>query len=204
MAVATADRRLVEDRSDIGTAVRAGALWGLVAAAVMAMYAMIAGATYLDSGFFTPLYHIASSVIEPDAMMISMQNAMEGQTNFHFAFGPAVMGMTIHLLTGAIYGVLFALAARALRLSGGAAVAAGAAFGIGVLLFSSFVGLPVAAALFDGGDPIADMPKMVGWTTFTIEHVIFGIVLGAGWFLFTRRGVPADRARAEPGTFEAR
>ncbi|MDQ3954012.1 MAG: hypothetical protein M3285_00485 [Actinomycetota bacterium] len=191
MAVATAGRRLVEERGDLGAAVRTGALWGIVAAAVMAMYAMVAGATYLDSGFFTPLYHIASSVIEPNAMMTSMQNAMEDRTSFHFALGPAVVGMVIHFVTGSIYGVVFALVARALRLSGGAAVAAGAGFGIGVLLFSSFVGLPVAAALFDGGDPIADMPEMVGWTTFTIEHVMFGAVLGAGWFSFTRRDVPA-------------
>ncbi len=154
------------------------------------MFAMVAGATYLGAGFFTPLYHIASSVIEPKGMMTSMQNAMEGQTNFYFAFGPAAVGLTVHLMTGAIYGVVFALIARALRLSGAAAIVAGATFGLGVLLFSSFVGLPAAAALFDGGDPIADMPNVVGWTTFTIEHVMYGIVLGAGWFLFTRNSRP--------------
>jgi uncharacterized membrane protein YagU involved in acid resistance len=195
MAVATADRRLVGEQTDVGAAVRTGTLWGIIAAAVMAMFAMIAGATYLGSGFFTPLYHIASSVIEPTAMMTSMEKAMAGETNFYFALGPAVVGMMVHFMTGAAYGVLFALIARTLRLSGGAAIGAGAAFGVGVLLFSSFVGLPVAAAVFGGGDPIADMPKMVGWTTFTLEHVVYGVVLGAGWLLFTRRshGGAADR-----------
>ncbi len=186
MAVATAGRRVLGEQADVGAAVRTGALWGIIAAAVMAMYAMIAGATYLGSGFFTPMYHIASSVIEPNAMMTSMEKAMAGETNFYFAFGPAALGMMVHFMTGAIYGIVFALIARALRLSGGAAIAAGAAFGVGVLLFSSFVGLPVAAAVFGGGDPIADMPKMVGWTTFTLEHVMYGIVLGAGWLLFAR------------------
>lgn len=195
MAVATADRRLVGEQTDVGAAVRTGALWGIIAAAVMAMFAMVAGATYLGSGFFTPLYHIASSVIEPTAMMTSMENAMAGETNFYFAFGPAAVGMMVHFMTGAIYGILFALVARALRLSGGAAIAAGAAFGVGVLLFSSFVGLPVAAAVFGGGDPIADMPKMVGWTTFTVEHVMYGIVLGAGWLLFKRRSQPGVSER---------
>ncbi|MBA3430906.1 MAG: hypothetical protein H0U16_05435 [Actinobacteria bacterium] len=187
MAVAAADRRFVSEGANVGSVVRTGALWGIIAAAVMAMYAMLAGATYLGSGFFTPLYHIASSVIEPMAMMTSMQSAMEGQGDFYFAMGPAAVGMMIHLATGAVYGILFALLARALRLSGAVALGAGMIFGVGVLLFSSFVGLPIAAALFDGGDPIADMPKMVGWTTFTIEHVMFGAVLGLGWLIVTRR-----------------
>lgn len=189
MAVAAADRHLVAEQSDVGTAIRTGAVWGIIAAAVMAMYAMVAGLTYLNSGFFTPLYHIASSVIEPTAMMTSMQSAMEGQSNFHFAFGPAAVGMMIHFATGAIYGVAFALLARALRLSGGIAVIAGMVYGVIVLLFSSFVGLPVAAAVFDGGDPIADMPKMVGWTTFSIEHVMYGAILGVGWILAKRSAV---------------
>lgn len=193
MAVAAADRHLAGEQTDVGAAIRTGALWGIIAALVMAMYAMVAGLTYLNSGFFTPLYHIASSVIEPKAMMTSMQSAMEGQGNFHFAFGPAAVGMMIHLATGAIYGVGFALLARALRLSGGMAVIAGMVYGVVVLLFSSFVGLPVAAALFDGGDPIADMPKMVGWTTFTIEHLMYGAILGVGWML-ARRAAVGSRA----------
>ncbi len=193
MAVATVDRSLVRERPDIGAAVRTGAVWGIIAAAVMAMLAMIAGATYLGSGFFTPMYHIASSVIAPDAMMTSVQKATEGETMFYFTGGSAAVGMMVHFMTGAIYGVIFALIARALRVSGGAAIAAGAAFGIAVLLFSSFVALPAAAALFGGGEPIADMPKLVGWPTFTIEHVMYGMVLGAGWLLFTRRNQPAER-----------
>ncbi len=68
----------------------------------------------------------------------------------------------IHLATGMVYGIVFALLARALRLSGAAAVITGAVFGIAVMLFSSYVGLPAAAAAFGGGDPIANMPKMVG------------------------------------------
>jgi hypothetical protein len=188
VAVATADRRVASERTYLGTAVRTGALWGVIAAAVMAMYAMVAGLTYLGTGFFTPLYHIASTVIEPDAMMTSMQRAMEGPSSFHFKFGPAVVGMTIHLATGAAYGIVFALLARAVRLSGLGAVAVGAVYGVAVLFFSSFLGLPIAAALFGGGDPIADMPQMVGWTTFTIEHVMFGVILGIGWLVATRGG----------------
>ncbi len=181
MAVATAQRSYATERAELGDAVRIGALWGVVAAAVMAVYAMVAGLTYLNSGFFTPLYHIASAVVEPKAMVTSMQKAMEGQGNFYFVLGPAAVGMMIHVATGAGFGIGFTLIARALRLSRGAAVGGGALYGIAILLFSSFVGLPIAAALFDGGAPIADMPQMVGWPTFTIEHVMFGTLLGVGW-----------------------
>jgi len=187
MAVATADRSFVNEGQNVSSVVRTGALWGVIAAAVMAMFAMVAGLTYLGSGFFTPLYHIASSVTAPNAMMTSMESAIGGQSDFYFTAGTAGVGMMIHLATGAIYGIVFALLARTLRLSGAMVLVTGMVFGIGVLLFSSFVGLPAAAALFDGGDPIADMPKMVGWTTFTIEHVMFGAVLGLGWLIATRR-----------------
>jgi hypothetical protein len=179
VAVATAER-VTAERPHATQLVRLGALWGVIGALVMAIYAMIAGATYLDSGFFTPLYHIASTFIDPQPMMTSMEHAMKGET-FYLTFGPAGLGMLVHLVVGASYGIVFALLARAGNLVGPASVVVGALYGIAVLLFSSFVGLPIAAALFGGGDPISDMPTMVGWSTFTIEHAIFGLVLGIGW-----------------------
>ena len=186
MAVATAER-LTSERSNVTQLVKVGALWGIVGAFVMAIYAMIAGATYLDSGFFTPLYHIASTFIAPQSMMTSMEQAMKGDA-FHFTFGAAGVGMLVHLVVGAIYGIVFAFLARAINLVGPASLGVGALYGVVVMLFSSFVGLPIAAALFGGGDPISDMPTMVGWTTFTIEHVMFGVIVGIGWLI-------ADRSR---------
>jgi hypothetical protein len=61
---------------------------------------------------------------------------------------------------------------------GRAWVGLGIAYGVAVLLGMSFAGLPLAAALFGGGEAIADMPEMAGWWTFGIEHVLFGLVLG--------------------------
>ncbi|MCA1726993.1 MAG: hypothetical protein LC722_04900 [Actinobacteria bacterium] len=192
VGVAAAQGRLATERTDVGSAVRTGAVWGVIGAVVMAMYAMVAGATYLGTGFFTPMYHIASAVIEPDAMMASMQAAMERGNDFHFAAGPAMLGMAVHIAVGVAYGVVFGLLARALRLSGAGAVAAGLVFGLAVLAFSSFVGLPLAAAVFGGGDPIRDMPRIVGWPTFTLEHLLFGGVLGIGWMIRgARRRMPA-------------
>lgn len=192
MSVATAEGGMAGEQSDVGRVVRAGAGWGAVGAFVMALYAMVAAATYLNVGFFTPMYHIASTFISPNTMMTSMEHAMKDQL-FHFSFGPAVLGMIIHLAVGAAYGIVFALLARALNLAGAVAVVGGAIYGIVVLLFSSFVSLPIAAAVFGGGDPIADMPELVGWT-FTVEHVMYGIVLGLGWL----SGHRATTARAAP------
>lgn len=186
MATATAERGMTRGRSNVAEALATGAMWGAVGAVVMALYAMVAGATYLGSGFFTPMYHIASTFIAPDTMMTSMESAMNDQL-FYFAAGPAAFGMLVHLVVGIGYGLLFALIARALNLTGTTAVVAGGVYGLVVLLLSSFVGLPIAASIFGGGDPIADMPQMVGWSTFTIEHVIYGAVLGLGWVRLKNR-----------------
>ncbi|MCH9730151.1 MAG: hypothetical protein K0U84_10855 [Actinomycetia bacterium] len=83
----------------------------MIASLVMALFAMIAAATYQGTGFFTPLYHIASLFLDPSTMMASMQQGMAG-SNFYFAFGPAVVGVIIHMMVGATYGVVFAVIAR--------------------------------------------------------------------------------------------
>lgn len=196
MAVAALRGGTGAERVDVATTVRIGAVWGVIGALVMAMYAMAAGATYLGSGFFTPLYHIASTFIEPKPMMTSMQQAMSDQSTFYFSFGPAAVGMMVHLATGVAFGIFFALLGRVVGLRGFGAVIAGGLYGIAVMLFSSFVALPLAASAFGGGEPIRDMPQLVGWSTFSVEHLIFGLVLGVGWSIGTRD--VADRTVAVP------
>lgn len=160
----------------LGRAVLVGAVAGIIASLVMAMYAM--GAAWAkDTGFFTPLYHIASLWASQDSMMASMQDAMAG-SHFHFEFGPAILGAVIHMMTGAMYGAVFGAIASRLRL--GAALLAGVGLVYGALVFavSAWIGLPIAAALFDSGDQIANMAQMAGWGTFIIEHLLFGLALG--------------------------
>ncbi|MGV8964637.1 MAG: hypothetical protein ACOH2F_00035 [Cellulomonas sp.] len=166
-----------------------GALAGMAASLVMAMFAMIAAATYQNSGFFTPLYHIASTFISPDTMMASMQQAMDGAT-FYFVFGPAVVGALVHMMIGAMYGAMFAIAAVLLRLRGPILIPAGAVWGAMVFVISSFAALPIAAAVFSSGDQIAQMAAKVGYGTFLTEHLLFGLALGmllAAWRPFARR-----------------
>ena len=164
----------------------AGALYGVTAAMVMAVYAMIASATYQHHGFFTPLYHIASLFIAPTNLMTSMQHAMTGST-FYFAFGPAILGAIIHMMVGAMYGAIFAILASLLRLRAMMLAVAGVVWGAIVFVLSSFVALPIAAALFSSGDQITHMAKMVGYGTFLLEHLIFGLVLGMMAMLAWRR-----------------
>ena len=155
-----------------------GALLGAAASLVMAAFAMMAAATYQSSGFFTPLYHIASTFISPSTMVTSMQHAADGST-FYFAFGPAVLGAIVHMMIGAMYGAICAIAASLLQLRGPVLIAAGAAWGAIVFVISSFVALPIAAAVFSSGDQISQMASKVGYGTFLTEHVLFGLALGA-------------------------
>lgn len=143
----------------------AGVVAGLVAGIAMAMYAMLASATFLGQGVLTPLYAIASPLTGQRAMMASMR------TWLYVSVGCIVLGLMIHMLWSAAYGVIFGVLARALHLAGVGVVVAGMLYGMVVLLLMSFVVLPVVGA--------GSMPGTVGWPSFTVEHLVFGMVLGA-------------------------
>ena len=153
-----------------------GAIGGMIAGVAMAMFAMVASVTYQHHGFFTPLFHISALFGSSKSMMTSIGEAMAGN-RFWFAAGPAFVGLMIHMVTGAAYGMVFALVAR--RLHRNALVPAGMVFGLGTFFVSSFVGLRIAATITGAGTTISDMAKMVGWSTFALEHLMFGLVLGA-------------------------
>ncbi len=181
------------DRNSVGGALVVGAVAGVLASLVMAMYAM--GAAWVDgTGFFTPLHHIASLWASPDPMMTSMQEAMAGN-DFQISAGTAVLGTLIHLMTGAAYGAGFGLLVSRLAVGRGLLVALGTGYGGLVFVVSAFVGLPLAAAIFDAGDPISNMAEMAGWGTFVVEHLLFGLVLGL---------LVAARSRREVGRASAR
>ncbi len=164
--------------SSLGRAVLIGALAGVIASVVMAMYAMIA-AYAKDTGFFTPLYHIASLVTDDSNMMTSMKADQMNGDAFKFLIGPGVLGAMIHMMTGAMYGAVFGLIASKLRLGFAALTGVGMLYGFGVFVVSAYLGLPLAASLFDSGDPIKNMAEMAGWGTFIVEHLMYGVALGA-------------------------
>jgi hypothetical protein len=147
-----------------GSLAVAGAIAGIVAGMVMAMYAMIASATFLGQGFFTPLYGIASPLVGSEAMMISMKQG------FFFALGPALVGLVVHMMWSAFYGIVFGLIVSRLQLAGIAAVVGGMVYGIMVMIVMSFVVLPIVGT--------GAMPAMIGWPSFIVEHLMFGLVFG--------------------------
>jgi hypothetical protein len=166
-----------------------GAVGGAAGALVMVVFAMIAAATYQHTGFFTPLYHIASPIIGTDTMMRSM-----GTT--YFTAGPALLGLAVHLMVGIVFGALFGFVASRVGVRGVAAVPIGIVYGLVVMLFMANVGLPITAAVLRGGDMVSDMASLVGWGTFTAEHAIYGLILGAIWAAW---GVTVARVRASAG-----
>lgn len=172
---------------DLRRAVLVGAGAGVIASVAMAMYAMLA-AYVNDTGFFTPMYHIASLVTDDSDMMRSMTADQTGGDAFTFLLGPAVLGAAIHMMTGAMYGAVFGIIASRIRLGVAALAGLGMVYGFLVFAVSAYVGLPVAAAIFDSGDPIEHMAEMAGWGTFIVEHLMYGVVLGVL--------VAAARARA--------
>lgn len=175
-----------EIKPGFGRTLIVGAVAGVIGSLVMAMFAMIAAATYQHTGFFTPLYHIGSLLVDPSTMMTSMEAGMAG-SNFYFVFGPAVVGALIHMTVGAMYGVLFAVVVRMGKLRGMPLVLAGLVYGAVVFAVSAWIGLPLAAAIFSAGDPITNMASMVGYPTFLVEHIVFGVVTALALVPFTRR-----------------
>ena len=94
-------------------------------------------------------------------MMRSGMEAMAGN-KLWFSAGPAVWGVLIHMVTGAMFGIGFAFLAR--RLPRASLVSAGAVYGLAVFVVSAFVGLLVAAKITThSGSTISDLASMVGW-----------------------------------------
>ncbi len=155
----------------ISRAISAGVLGGVVGSIAMAMYAMIISSVK-DIGFFTPLYHIASTFISQNAMMTSMAQDMEQGSSGYFDLGPAAVGVIVHMMTGAIAGAVFGAIISKIHASRAVTVVAGTMFGLLVMVVNGFIGLPIVSNLFGGGEPISDMAKMVGWGHFTVQHEI--------------------------------
>jgi uncharacterized membrane protein YagU involved in acid resistance len=150
----------------------------------MALFTMLASATYLQAGFFTPLYAIASPLIGRQALVISMTHGI-----FYFAPGPALLGLLVHLLWSAFWGMIFGLIARGLHLTEGLAVISGLVYGLLVMLLMSFIVVPIVGA--------PDLLRLVGTFSFVIAHALFyGLPLGL-WPVVQPQfftGQPARRA----------
>lgn len=179
---------VTEASSMLGKSIGLGAAAGIVASIAMGAYAMVAKFVQ-DEGFFTPVHQIATIFVSSRAFEDSVASAQSGEGAWEISLGAVLIGLAVHMVVGAVYGAVFGALVPVLKLVGSALLtAAGVVWGLVALVISAFVGLPVAAAIFGvdeigsgtfaGDNPIADMPEVAGWGTFTIEHLVFGLVLG--------------------------
>ncbi len=170
---------------------QAGHNWvlaSLLAGMAMAGFVMLVAATLLDKGFFTPLYMIAAPLTGPDEAMASLSQARAGDPLFYVP-GAVTLGALVHLTWSLLFGAVFSSVATRVRVTGPGLVAAGVLYALAVMLVMSFVTLPVVAEVLGGGAVVSDMPVRVGWATWIIAHIVFGVVLGT---LSARRRQPLD------------
>ena len=143
-----------------------GVLVGMLGGIVMALFTMLATATYLNMDFFTPLYAIAAPLVGQEPLMTSLR-----QGNFYLALGPALLGLVVHLLWAALWGVIFVLLARRLHLTGGVAIISGLVYGVLVMLVMIFIVVPFVGA--------PNLLHLLGSFSFTIANALFyGLPLG--------------------------
>lgn len=174
-----------------------GILAGMVAAVPMGLFSMIAAATYQHRSFFTPMYHIAS-LLGDDTAARSLQEAASGDV-FFFVPEPTIFGVAMHLVVGGFFGAIFSVVARAVVArvlpSRASIIAVGVAYALLVMLLMSLVLVPAADAVLSGEERVSSFASVAGWGTFTIQHVIYGLVLGL-WPVFRPQDF-TSAARAE-------
>jgi len=137
-----------------------GAFVGIIGGVLMALFTMLATGTYLQLGFFTPLYVIAAPLIGRQTLMTSLTHGV-----FYFALGPALLGLVVHLIWSAFWGIIFGLIARGLHLTGGWAIIGGLVYGVLVMLVMSFIVVPLVGA--------PSLLQMLGTVSFIIANALF-------------------------------
>jgi hypothetical protein len=161
----------------------------MAAGVPMALFMMVASATWGHAGVFTPFYRIAG-ILDTAAFDASRQEAAAG-SRFWLEPETALAGACVHLALAAFFGVLFALLLRGRRLRRPASLLlAGAAWG----LLVAVVMLPVlrlAGRALGGGALIAELPGQLGWPTYLAMHLVYGLSLGAVVALRAIRSAPA-------------
>lgn len=139
------------EKSPLATGVVAGLLGGMLMAAWSMSYAAVTGI-----GFFMPLKLIAATVHGVESLV----------------GGPGVLliGVLIHVVVAMGYGVLFALLLPR-GASIGAGFLAGLAYGALILLFMTYIVLPL------GNEIMRERVELIP-TSWIVTHLIFGATVG--------------------------
>ena len=152
-----------------------GLIAGLIAGIVMAMFMMLV--TGLSGqGFLAPLYAIAATFNPSWAMTKG------------FAVAPILVGLMVHMMNSAVFGLIFALLARLLfprALTLPLAAVAGSVWGLILLGVNQLIILPLVDT------PLVTATNGIfGW--WLIGHLMYGVVFGviAGAALGRRVSAP--------------
>jgi len=155
----------------------------------MALFMMVASASWAHAGVFTPFYRIAA-ILDPAAFEISRQEAATGSP-FWLEPQTALPGACVHLALAGLFGMLFVLLVHGgLDRRPGGLLLAGVACGLLVAVVMVPV-LRLAARVLGGGALIADLPAHLGWPTYLAMHLVYGLSLAAVVALRARWSAPA-------------
>lgn len=135
------------------------ALPGLIAGLVFAMWAMVVGV--FTSTPWAPPQGIAQSI-------------GIGSPGHNFQLVPLVAGLVGHMMNSIVLGVIFIAIARAIRLSGPAAVVGGMAYG--VIVYAAMYWVLLRGILSSTSASFLSANPEWSWIA---AHVMFGVVLGA-------------------------
>jgi hypothetical protein len=152
-----------------GEIIGGGAIAGIIGGVFMAMWAMLASAA-AGMGLFAPFYFIGATFLGPEALVSGP--------------GIALYGYALHLLVSVAFGVLFSAMVRR-ETPNSAAMLSGIAYGMGVLLFMTFIVVPLTNQVLRDR-----IPLHAG--SFVIEHVLYG--MGVALAPFMRRAIVRARS----------
>lgn len=132
-----------------------GAIVGLIAGMVMAMWAMIVAAM-MGAGLLASPQMIAEPLFGPFHMCT-------------FNPGAFVVGLMIHMMFSLVFGIVFAAIWQGINQGGIVPIIGGMVYGVMIWLVMSYVVAPVV------GSHIAQ--EMPTWA-WLVAHLMFGVVLG--------------------------
>jgi uncharacterized membrane protein YagU involved in acid resistance len=149
-----------------------GAIAGLIAGVVMAMWAMIVAAV-MGVGLLAPPQMIAEPFFGPYRMGT-------------FSAAAFVVGLMVHMMFSAVFGVIFALIWQRIARGGVVAVLGGMVYGVIVWAVMGYVVSPIV-----GAHITQEMPT---WA-WIVAHLMFGVVLGV-WPVLRSADLRPSTARA--------
>jgi hypothetical protein len=128
-----------------------------------------------DKGFLRPAYQVAF-VIAGDESRASLERTL-ADDRFFVASELVLFGVLLHLAVGGFFGAVFAFVAPATRFPRHRLVV-GVVYALAVMLAMSVVVLPLLALLLDAGTEVSRFGGRIGWGTFVLQHVVYGLMLG--------------------------